>query len=82
MFLVEVTTVAELVAKLKKQFRGCMDIMSQSMYSLRMAGCSLIILNVTVNNMALDDGDIASGPRKICLKCPVRVLFKHVTRFN
>ena len=52
------------------------------MCSLRMADCSLISLNATVNNMALDDGDIASGPRTIRLKCPVRVLFKRVTRSN
>lgn len=54
-FLVEVTTVAQLVDKLKKgKYRSCEDIMAQMS-----------------NKASGDDDDIVAGPQKMSLKCPL-----------
>lgn len=54
-FLVEVTTVAQLVDRLKKgKYRSCEDIMAQMRAKA-----------------AIDDDDIVAGPQKMSLKCPL-----------
>lgn len=53
--LVEVTTVAQLVERLKKgKYRSCEDIMAQMR-----------------TKAAIDDDDIVAGPQKMSLKCPL-----------
>lgn len=73
-FLVEVTSVAQLVDKLKKgKYRSCEDILQQSKHFSER--CVRLLCNdfaLTVKKKsASDDDEIVAGPQKMSLKCPV-----------
>lgn len=70
-FLVEVTTVVQLVDRLKKgKYRSSQDVLAKSglLYLFFCLSCLSLVI---VFKPSSDDDEIVAGPQKMSLKCPV-----------
>ena len=72
--LVEVTTVEQLIDRLRKgKYRSSSDVLAKSMSVTIPLNLKLIVVYLVVQSAAEDD-DIVAGSQKMSLKCPVRYL--------
>ena len=79
-FLVEASSVEQLVARLEKgKFRTCEEIKAQS-WSFPSVYDESYLLFLQVAKSAIVDDDIVVGKQKMTLKCPVRSSRSTITR--